>query len=81
MPEPDRPYLMPDRPKVIGANTYNEVQKQLAGIGDIHGMPLPNGMPPGALPPPPPPPMFIPHQVRPAQSRNRKLFLQFLFKS
>jgi hypothetical protein len=74
IPEPDRHFShLPDRPKVIGAHTYNEVQKQLAGIGpELHGLGLPNG-----IPPPPPPPMFVPHQVRPPQGRNRE-FTYFL---
>ncbi|KAL1139425.1 hypothetical protein AAG570_006409 [Ranatra chinensis] len=73
IPEPAPPPLpQVDRPKVIGAHTYNEVQKQLAGISSeatprpVAPPPIPNGVltPSAVPPPPPPPPLFVPHQVR-----------------
>ncbi|KAK9507299.1 hypothetical protein O3M35_007185 [Rhynocoris fuscipes] len=63
LPIPDVPSVIGSGPRVISANTYNEAQKQLAGVGpQIDGTPI-NGMA-TLVPPPPPPVPFIPHQVR-----------------
>lgn len=63
LPIPDVTPVMGAGPRVISASTYNEAQKQLAGIGPPIEGPQINGM--GTLIPPPPPPVpFIPHQVR-----------------
>ncbi|XP_075225913.1 uncharacterized protein LOC142327033 isoform X2 [Lycorma delicatula] len=60
--------------QVIGANTYDQVQRQLNEMDPVvveHQRPMNNEsmVPPpppplGGIPPPPPPPMFIPQQVR-----------------
>ncbi|KAK3909226.1 RNA-binding protein 42 [Frankliniella fusca] len=62
LPPPPPPHL----PAVIGANTYNTVQRQLEEQQHIPGMPVPLGGFPAVvgIPPPPPPPVLIPQQVR-----------------
>ncbi|CAH1403835.1 unnamed protein product [Nezara viridula] len=65
-PPPPIPSIAIPGPKVISTNTYNEAQKQLAGLPSsveaAMGMPALGVVPP---PPPPIPPLpFIPHQVR-----------------
>ena len=65
LPPPPPPHL-PMAP-VIGANTYNRVQRQLEEQQHVPGMGVPMAGYPAVMgipPPPPPPPILVPHQVR-----------------
>lgn len=65
MPPPPPPHLAV--PTVIGANTYDTVQRQLEEQQHVPGLAVSMGGYPtvvGIPPPPPPPPILVPHQVR-----------------
>ena len=83
MPPPPPPHM--PVPTVIGANTYNTVQRQLEEQQHVPGMAIPMAGYPAVIgipPPPPPPPMLVPQQVRMRPPiRHRKHILSYAYST